>query len=418
MAAIGLRRLRWVLVFAALVQPLAADLVTRIPRHAHTTETIMPETASDAGLQAWIAGFRSRALSEGITAQTFDAAMTGVAFLPLVLDRDLHQNEFTKTIWDYLDKAVSDDRIAAGQKALVKYRPLLHRIEAQYGVDAQIVVAIWGLESAYGQVRGDISTVGALATLAYASGRSGFFEGQLIAALRILQTGDVTPARMQGSWAGAMGHTQFMPTSYLDLAVDFDGDGRRDIWGDDPGDALASTAAFLARWGWHKGQPWGVEVLLPVGFDYAMAGEKVHKSGAEWAALGVKSATDAPLPDAGPASVLLPGGARGAAFLIFPNFHVLEHYNTADAYVIAVGHLGDRILGGPAIQAAWPRDLRALTFDERVELQTRLTSAGFNAGGADGRTGPLTISAIRAFQASVGVVPDGFPSLDVLTRLR
>ena len=401
-----------------LVQPLAADPVTRIPRHAQPTETNMPETAPDAGLQDWIAGFRSRALSKGITAPTFDAAMTGVAFLPLVLDRDLHQNEFTKTIWDYLDKAVSDDRIAAGQKALVAQKPLLDRIEARYGVDRQIVVAIWGLESAYGQVRGDISTVQALATLAYASRRSGFFEGQLIAALRILQAGDVTPARMQGSWAGAMGHTQFMPTSYLDLAVDFDGDGRRDIWADDPGDALASTAAFLARWGWRKGQPWGVEVALPAGFDYALAGEKVHKTAAEWAALGVRSATTATLPDAATASVLLPGGARGAAFLIFPNFHVLEHYNTADAYVIGVGHLGDRIMGGPAFQATWPRDLRALTYDERVELQTRLTSAGFNAGGADGRIGPLTISAIRAFQVSVGLVGDGYGSLEVLTRLR
>ncbi|MEO6298393.1 MAG: lytic murein transglycosylase [Paracoccaceae bacterium] len=404
------------LVLAMLAQPLVADPISRIPRQAVPREDVI--VATQAGLQAWIAGFRARALIGGITPQTFDAAMGGVNFLPLVLDRDLHQNEFTKTIWDYLDRAVSDDRIAAGKQALRDHAALLDRIEARYGVDRQIVVAIWGLESAYGQVRGDLSTVDALATLAYASRRSGYFEGQLVAALRILQAGDVTAGAMQGSWAGAMGHTQFMPTSYLDLAVDFDGDGRRDIWGDDPSDALASTAAFLARWGWHKGLPWGTEVVLPGGFDYALAGEMVHKTVANWAALGVKGADGAVLPDGGPASVLLPGGARGAAFLIFPNFLVLEHYNTADAYVIAVGHLGDRILGGPAVQASWPRDLRALTYDERVELQTRLTSAGFNAGGADGRVGPLTIAAIRAFQASVGVVADGFPSLDVLTRLR
>ncbi len=418
MTATGFMRFGLALIFAALAQPLMAEPVSRIPRHAQPTENILPETASDAGLQSWIAGFRARALGEGITAQTFDAAMSGVAFLPVVLNRDLHQNEFTKTIWDYLDKAVSEDRIAAGQKALLAQKALLDRIEAQYGVDRQIVVAIWGLESAYGQVRGDIPTVGALATLAYASRRARFFEAQLVCALRILQAGDVTPARMQGSWAGAMGHTQFMPSSYLDLAVDFDGDGRRDIWADDPSDALASTAAFLGRWGWRKGQPWAVEVVLPAGFDYAQAGEKVHKSSADWAALGVTSATATALPDAGPASVLLPGGARGAAFLIFPNFHVLEHYNTADAYVIGVGHLGDRLLGRPAIQANWPRDLRALTYEERVELQSRLTSAGFNAGGTDGRIGPLTIAAIRAFQTSVGMVPDGFPDLDALTRLR
>ena len=416
MTALGFRRLGWVL--AVLAVPAWADPVSRIPRHGLPREEVLPELASTAGLRDWIAGFRARALEKGVTAQTLDQAMTGLDFLPLVLDRDLNQNEFTKTIWEYLDKAVSDDRIAAGQKVLVEQKALLDRIAAQYGVDRQIVVAIWGLESAYGQVRGDISTVEALATLAYASRRAGFFEGQLVAALRILQAGDVTADRMLGSWAGAMGHTQFMPTSYLDLAVDFDGDGRRDIWADDPSDALASTAAFLARWGWQKGQPWGVEVVLPAGFDFALAGEMVHKSAAEWAGLGLRSASGTPLPDAGPASVLLPGGARGAALLIFANFHVLEHYNPADAYVIGIGHLGDRILGGPAIRASWPRDLRALSYAERTELQTRLTGAGFDAGGADGRIGPLTIAAIRAFQRSVGLVADGFPSLHVLTRLR
>jgi membrane-bound lytic murein transglycosylase B len=401
-----------------LALPAGADPVSRVPRHFAPRGEIVTETATTEGLQQWSRGFRTRALAAGITPATFDAAMGGLRFLPVVVDRDLHQNEFTKTIWDYLDKAVSDDRIAAGRRALRDHAALLDRIEARYGVDRQVVVAIWGLESAYGQVRGDYSTVEALATLAYASRRAGFFEGQLIAALRILQAGDVTSAAMLGSWAGAMGHTQFMPTRYEELAVDFDGDGRRDIWADDPSDALASTAAFLARWGWRKGQPWGVEVVLPPGFDYALAGEKVHKSVADWAALGVAGAGGIPLPDAGPASVLLPGGARGAAFLIFANFHVLEHYNTADAYVIGIGHLGDRILGGPPIRAAWPRDLRALTYDERIELQTRLTAAGFRAGGADGRIGPLTISAIRAFQTSLGLAADGYASLDVLARLR
>lgn len=407
--------LRLCLVLLAL--PVWADPVSRIPRHGLTGEKIVPQDPSTAGLQLWIAGFRARALAGDVTPETFDAAMGGLQFLPVVLERDRNQNEFTRTIWDYLDRAVSDDRIAAGRKALRDHAALLDRIEAEYGVDRQVLVAIWGLESAYGQVRGDFPTVKALATLAYASRRAGFFESQLIAALRILQAGDVTPARMLGSWAGAMGHTQFMPTSYEDLAVDFDGDGRRDIWADDPADALASTAAFLARWGWRQGQPWGVEVVLPEGFDYLLAGEKVHKSTKDWAALGVTGASGAPLPDAGPASVLLPGGARGAAFLIFANFHVLEHYNTADAYVIGIGHLGDRIMGGQPIQANWPRELRALTYDERVELQTRLTDAGFRAGGADGRIGPLTIAAIRAYQTSIGLVPDGFASLEVLERL-
>ncbi len=366
---------------------------------------------------AWIAAFRPRAEAAGITAATLDAALTDVALRPDVVEKDRNQTEFTRTIWDYLDKAVSDDRIAAGQKALKKRDHLLDGIEAKYGVDRQVLLAIWGLESSYGVVRGDIPTVAALVTLASSTRRGAYFERELLAALRILQEGDVAPAAMKGSWAGAMGHTQFMPSSYLALAVDFDGDGRRDIWGDDPGDALASTAAFLARYGWRKGAPWGVEVTLPAGFDYRLSGEKIHHSAAEWQTMGVARAGGGDLPDCGPSSVLLPGGARGAAFLICPNFHVIEHYNPADAYVIAVGHLGDRILGGGPIQAAWPRDLRALTLEERVALQHRLTLAGFDAGGADGRIGPLTQAAIRAFQTSISVVPDGYASLDVLKRL-
>ncbi len=402
--------MRWLAVLLVLAGVAQADPVTRIPRMG-------AKMAVGMAFDDWIAGFRARALAAGITETTLDKGLAGAEFLPVVLDRDLNQNEFTKTIWDYLDKAVSDDRIAAGRKALKAHAALLDRIEAHYGVDRQVVVAIWGLESAYGKVRGDVPTISALATLASSSRRAGFFEGQLIAALRILQDGDVALSAMQGSWAGAMGHTQFMPTSYADLAVDFDGDGRRDIWGDDPADALASTAAFLKRWGWRQGEPWGVEVTLPEGFEYRLAGEMTHKSTAEWAALGVVGVTG-PVPDGAQTSVLLPGGARGAALLIYPNFHVLEHYNTADAYVVAVGHLGDRIMAGPAFRAGWPRDLRALTYDERVEMQTRLIALGFLKGGADGRVGPLTIQAIRDFQVAKGVVPDGFASTEVLERLR
>ena len=373
--------------------------------------------ATDQGLQDWVAGFRIRALAAGIEPGVFDGAMTGLRFRPEVLNHDLHQFEFSKTVWDYLDKAVSEDRIASGRVALAKNRAVLERISATYQVDPAVIVAIWGLESAYGQVRGDFGTVEALATLAYAGRRQVFFETQLFAALRILQAGDVQAAQMKGSWAGAMGHTQFMPGTYLEQAVDFDGDGKRDIWGSDPTDALASTAAFLARWGWVKGQPWGVEVTLPQGFDLLQVGEKIRRGPEEWAALGVTRVGGGALPDA-LGSVLLPGGARGAAFVIYGNFQVLEHYNTADAYVIAVGHLADRILGGPAIAASWPRDLRALTFAERVELQDLLTAAGFDAGGSDGRIGPKTIGAIRGFQRTHGILPDGYASLDVVGRLR
>ena len=373
---------------------------------------------SQAGLEAWIGGFRARALAAGIGASSYDRALAGARFDPGVIEKDLNQNEFTKTIWDYLDTAVSDLRVGLGREALARHRGVLERIEARYGVDKHIVVAVWGLESSYGSFRGDYPVAATLATLAYASRRKAFFESQLLAALNILEKGDTTPERMLGSWAGAMGHTQFMPTSYASLAVDFTGDGRRDIWGDDPTDALASTAAYLAAAGWQKGGRWGLEVTLPKGFDYESADDAIRKPVATWQALGVRAADGRELPDHGPATVILPGGARGAAFLIFANFRSIETYNTADAYVIAVGHLADRIQGGPPIRAGWPRDFRALTLPERLELQDRLTKSGFDAGGSDGRIGPKTIAAVRAYQKSLGLVPDGYASMDVLLRLR
>jgi membrane-bound lytic murein transglycosylase B len=374
--------------------------------------------ATDTDLQDWIARFRLRAEAAGITPGTLDRALAGVRLNAVVLDRDRNQGEFTRAIWDYLDKAVSDDRIANGKAALARHAALLDRIEAAHGVDKEVVVAIWGLESAYGAVKGDIPVIEALATLAHDTRRAAFFEGELVAALRIIQAGDITPAAMRGSWAGAMGHTQFMPTSYLKLAVDFTGDGRRDIWGDDPADALASTAAYLAHYGWAKGQPWGAEVVLPEGFDVMLAGEGVQKPAAEWTALGVTLADGGAIGDHGLASILLPAGVGGAAFVIYPNFRVIERYNAADAYVIAVGHLADRIRGGGPIRHGWPREGGTLQLAERIELQERLTAAGFDTGGADGKVGPRTVAAVRAFQRSQGLVPDGYASPDILRRLR
>lgn len=375
-------------------------------------------TPADRGFQAWIDGFRKRALARGISARVFDAAFRDVHLNATVLDREANQSEFVKPIWAYLDSAVSDERVQNGKAALRKYGRLLDRIEARYGVDPKIVVAIWGIESAYGTKRGDYPLIEALATLAYEGNRRGFWEAQLIDALKILQHGDVAPRDMTGSWAGAMGHTQFMPSSYLAYAVDFTGDGRRDIWADNPADALASTAAYLQRMGWRKGQPWGIEVTLPAGFNYAQTGHRVTRSVADWARLGVRPARGGRLPDYGPAEVILPAGARGAAFLIFHNFGVIARYNAADAYVIAVGLLGDRIGGAPPLRAEWPRDDRALSMDERVELQRRLTAAGYDTHGADGRIGPNTVAAVRAYQRSIGMVPDGYASFDILRRLR
>jgi lytic murein transglycosylase len=372
---------------------------------------------TEAGLQGWISDFRPRALAAGVSTATFETAMAGVHFLPQVIEKDQRQDEFTKTIWDYLDKAVSDDRITLGQKALREQAATLDQIEATYGVDREVVVAIWGLESSYGAVKGDIPTLSALATLAYDGRRAAFFESELIEALKIVQSGDITPDRMLGSWAGAMGHTQFMPSSFQRLAVDFDGDGHRNIWGKSPADALASTAAYLAKSGWKKGAPWAIEVTLPEGFDWMQVGSRTQRPMAQWAGLGVATVDGKALPD-GWAALTAPAGARGPVFLIFDNFGAIETYNMADAYVFAVGHLADRLRGGAPFTGTWPRDLRALSYFERREVQERLTALGHDTGGVDAKMGPRTLAAIRSFQNSRHERPDGYPGLPVLEALR
>lgn len=375
-------------------------------------------TGTQVGFAAWVQAFRPRALEQGVRADTFDSAFKSVEFDRKVVERDRNQSEFTKTIWVYLDSAASDARVRNGKAALRKNAALLERIEADYGVQKEIVVAIWGLESAYGTFRGSTPVIQSMASLAYDARRGAFFEEQLVDALKILQQGDTTPDRLKGSWAGAMGHTQFMPGSFQRLAVDHDGDGRRNIWEDDPADALASTANYLKANGWKTGVPWGVEVTLPKGFDYLEAKREITRLPSAWARKGVVGVDGEPVKDFGPASVLLPAGHQGAAFLIFDNFEVIETYNTADAYVIGVGHLADRIAGGTPIQGDWPRDDRALTFKERVELQKRLTAKGFDTEGIDAKIGPLTVEAVRNFQRSKGLVPDGYASPAILKRLR
>lgn len=381
-------------------------------------EPVAEASGDDAGLRAWVKEFRPRALQHGIDPDVFDRALDTVSYDPEVIRRDRNQSEFTKTIWDYLDTATSDLRVQNGQKALAQWQRTLEEIEAEYGVEKEIVTAIWGLESAYGSFRGGDRVLDSLATLAYDARRAEFFEGELLDALRILQAGDTDADQLRGSWAGAMGHAQFMPSSFHAHAVDWDGDGRRDIWGDDPSDALASTAAYLKHFGWTEGQPWGVEVALPEGFDYLLADRAVTKSSAEWADLGVTALDGGAVADHGPASILLPAGAEGAAFMIFPNFAVIERYNTADAYVIGVGHLADRIGGAGEIQQDWPREDRALSFDERIELQTLLTEAGFDTQKIDAKIGPLTVNAVRSYQKAEGIVPDGYASPRLLARLR
>ncbi len=366
----------------------------------------------------WRDAFRARATAKGISDATFDRAFAGVQVNDKVVELDGRQAEFTKAIWEYLDSAVSETRISAGQEKAVQHAEILRQIEARYGVESEVVLAIWGLESAYGFNYGSIPVIESLATLAYEGRRRDFAEDQLLEALRIIQSGDITPDRMIGSWAGAMGHTQFIPTSYQAYAVDFTGDGRRDVWSDDPSDALASTANYLATFGWQTGAPWGVEVSLPAGFDYAIADQSILRPVADWRALGITAIGGGALPDHGEAAILLPAGAAGPAFAIFKNFRVIKRYNNATSYAMAVGHLADRIAGAGPFQASWPRGDRPLSRSENQDMQRRLTELGFDTQGVDGIIGPNTGRAIRGFQAARGMVQDGYPSSSFYDALR
>ncbi len=372
----------------------------------------------NADYDAWVAGFRTRAAARGVSQSTLSSAFRSAGFLPDVIERDRNQTEFTRTLEDYLAIAASDDRISTGRAKLRSHGAVLSQIEAKYGVEARVVTAIWGLESRYGERRGNVPVISALSTLAFDGRRGAFFESQLIAALKILQNGDVSVANMTGSWAGAMGHTQFIPTSYQAFAVDFRGDGQRDIWSDDPTDALASAAAYLKRSGWTKGQPWGVEVRLPDGFNTALTGRGKNRSTTEWAAQGVRDMNGAKVPNHGAASILIPAGATGPAFMVFRNFTVISRYNNSVLYVIGIGHLSDRLIGGPPVKGTFPPDAQGMTISDRKELQQRLTAAGFDTDGADGVIGTNTRKAISDYQQATGLAVTGEPSLALLKHLR
>lgn len=366
---------------------------------------------------AWVEGFRQRARSRGISGDTLVRGFRGAGFLPGVIDRDRNQTEFTRTLEDYIAIAASDERVASGRAAISRQRSKLDAIERRYGVAPHVVGAIWGLESRYGQRRGDIPVISALSTLAFDGRRGSFFENQLIAALKILQNGDVPASRMTGSWAGAMGHTQFIPTSYLAYAVDFNGDGRRDIWSNDPGDALASAASYLKRSGWVSGQPWGMEVRLPDGFSTGTAGRGNTKSVAAWTALGVRDPDGGRVADHGTSWILPPEGGPGPAFMMFRNATVISRYNRSVKYVIGVGHLSDRLNGGGPLRATFGPDDQGMTLADRKALQGRLTARGFDTGGTDGVIGPKTENAIRAYQRGAGLAQTGEPSLALLRDL-
>ena len=375
-----------------------------------------PRAVPNPGFDAWVAGYRDRAAARGIPASVISDAMGFAGYLPDVIEKDRNQTEFTRTLEDYLAIAAKPERVAMGQDKLRQYGGVLRQIEARYGVEPQVVAAVWGLESFFGTRRGAVPVVSALATLAYDGRRGEFFEQQLTAALKIIANGDVSARGMTGSWAGAMGHTQFIPTSYLAFAVDFTGDGKRDIWSEDPTDSLASTAAYLSKSGWQRGLPWGGEVRLPSGFNPALLGRGKGKSAAEWAGLGVTAAGGGGVPAGG--SIIAPKGVGGPAFLLTQNFNVILRYNNAESYAIGVGHLSDRLLGRPGVQADWGPDKTGMTMADRQELQRALTAAGYDTGGTDGVMGAKTKAAISAYQQASGGTVTGEPSLELLRRLR
>lgn len=401
------------LLLAACAQAPAENLPTATATAAvqTATETTLPSFAD------WRQAMRSEAIATGIDAALFDRVFAGVTPDPAVLKADSSQPEFTRPVWEYLDGAVSSSRIGRGRVLLAQHNTMLQRIEQQYGVEAQILVAIWGLESNFGNNIGSHSVIRSLATLAYDGRRQGFWRAQLLAALEILQNGDVPSDRMIGSWAGAMGQTQFMPTTYNQHAVDFDGDGKRDLW-NSSADALASAAHYLQASGWQRGQPWGFEVRLPSDFDYALADPDQRRSLAEWAELGVRPLAPTGAAASARASLQLPAGHQGPAFLLLDNFRSILKYNNSTSYALAIGLLADNLLRSTEIKGQWPRGERQLGRSERVELQELLAQAGFDPGPADGIIGANTRKAIRALQLQLNWPADGYPNTQLLQQLR
>ncbi len=407
------------LVVACAAEPLAqSTLASNVPAASQPSDATIADVRSEAthlSFSQWREQFRAEALAAGISAATFDQAFAGVQPDPAVIEADRSQPEFTRPVWQYLEGAISPQRVRSGRRLLSEHATTLDQIEARYGVDRETLVAVWGLESSFGQIMGDKSVIRSLATLAHEGRRPAFAKSQLIAALEILQHGDVAPQRMRGSWAGAMGQTQFIPTTYNTHAVDFDGDGKRDIW-NSSADALASAAHYLQASGWRQGKAWGFEVELPEGFDYALADTEIRKPLAEWRSLGLRN-----LPgdqEEASASLLLPAGHRGPAFLIMDNFRAILRYNNSSAYALAIGLLAENFQGKGEVAGSWPRGEQPLSRSERLELQERLVAQGFDPGTPDGIIGANTRKAIRGFQQRLGWPADGHPTQELLGRLR
>ena len=374
----------------------------------------LPAAAQD--FDACVKDLRAEATANGISTQTLDAAFAGLQPDPSVLEAMDNQPEFETPVWEYLARLVDDKRVAEGKAMLEQWRRALTVAQRRYGVDRNFLVAVWGVETDYGRIMGRRSLVRSLATLSCAGARQRYFRSELMATLQIIQSGDVRADAMRGSWAGAFGHSQFMPSTFKRAAVDLDGDGRRDIVGSIP-DALGSIGNYLKEAGWVSGQPWGYEVTLPKGYN-GPSGRHNKMDLREWRQLGIRRVGNRPLTGPDRAALLLPAGTRGPAFLVFANFNAIHAYNNSESYALAIAHLADRLHGGGPIVATWPTDDRLLNRNERVELQLWLIERGFYSGAADGILGSRTVEAIKAYQSSTGQAADGFASARVLKALR
>ncbi|MEE7494284.1 lytic murein transglycosylase [Methylobacterium oryzae] len=380
---------------------------------AATACFVTGQSRAEDAFRAFVEALRPDAAARGVSAATFDAAFRGITGPdPGILARTRRQSEFVRPVWDYLVGAVSAGRIARGRARAAAHASTLKGIEDSYGVAGPVVTALWGVESDFGASAGSVPTIRALATLAEARHRGNLFRDELLAALTILQRGDITPERMSGSWAGAMGQVQFLPSTYLAHAVDFDGDDRRDIWNSEA-DSLASIAAYLKDLGWNPALSWGYEVLLPKEFDLS----RYTGDLGSFAERGVRRTDGKALPEAGRASLFLPGGLGAPVFLITGNFEVIRGYNTSDSYALAVGHLADRLAGGPPLAAPWPAAGTRLDGPGLKALQAGLAAAGFYDGPTDGRAGPKLREAVRRYQISAGLPADGYATPVLLSRL-
>jgi lytic murein transglycosylase len=380
-----------------------------------TTSTAWAQSAD--GFQSCLSNLRTPARAAGVSDAAFARHTQNLSPDMSVIEKLDNQPEFRTPIWDYMAGLVDEERVEQGRALLAQHRETLAKVEARFGVDPATVVAVWGVESNFGQSFGSYPLTQALGTLSCFGRRQAYFRGEFYATLRILQAGDIAPERLVGSWAGAFGHTQFMPSTFERLAVDFDGDGKRDLM-DSTTDALASTANFLQKAGWQSGLPWGYEVKLPPGFSTAGEGRRTKRPMSEWAAKGLRRADGSPLPASGSAGLMTLAGPAGPAFLVTRNFDAVYSYNAAESYGLAIAHLSDRLRGGGTFATPWPTDDPGLSRAERRELQGLLLMRGHDIGAIDGMLGDKSRAAIRAEQTRLGFEATGRAGQKLLKALR